>query len=70
MNGTVEYPISRALLTFIEIVEFTCYTQASKHAIWRAAMVDEINAMLKNKAWTLVPYFYLKILLAANEYSE
>jgi hypothetical protein len=33
-------------------------------------MVDEINAMLKNKAWTLVPYFYLKILLAANEYSE
>jgi hypothetical protein len=49
MDGTIKYPIPRALLTVIETTEPTCYTQASKHAIWRAAMVDEINALLKNK---------------------
>jgi len=54
-DGTIKYPIPRALLTAIETTEPTCYTQASKHAIWRAAMADEINALLKNKTWTLVP---------------
>jgi len=54
-DGTIKHPIPRALLTVIETTEPTCYTQASKHAIWRAAMADEINALLKNKTWTLVP---------------
>ncbi|KAI5347766.1 hypothetical protein L3X38_000653 [Prunus dulcis] len=54
-DGTVKYPISRAVLTVIETAKPTCYTQASKHEIWRATMVDEINALLKNNTWTLVP---------------
>jgi hypothetical protein len=54
-DGTIIYPIPRALLTVIETAEPTCYTQASKHEIWCAAMVDEINTLLKNKTWTLVP---------------
>lgn len=54
-DGTVKYPIPRAVLIVIETAEPTCYTQASKHEIWRATMVDEINALLKNNTWTLVP---------------
>jgi hypothetical protein len=54
-DGTIKYPIPRALLTVIETTEPICYTQASKHAIWCAAMTDEINVLLKNKTWTLVP---------------
>lgn len=54
-DGTIKYPIPCALLTIIEAVEPICYTQASKHEVWHAAMVDEINALLKNNTWTLVP---------------
>ncbi|CAL2247575.1 unnamed protein product [Prunus armeniaca] len=42
-NGTVRYPIPRALLN------------ASKHLAWRAAMSEEINALLWNQTGSLVP---------------
>ncbi|PRQ49673.1 putative RNA-directed DNA polymerase [Rosa chinensis] len=54
-DGTVRYPIPRALLTMVDSVEPTCYSQASKKAEWHAAMVDEINALMKNNTWSLVP---------------
>ncbi|PRQ57405.1 putative RNA-directed DNA polymerase [Rosa chinensis] len=53
-DGTVRYPLPRALLTFLETVEPTCYSQASQKAEWRAAMTEEINALLKTNTWTLV----------------
>lgn len=54
-DSTVRHPLPRALLTVIENSEPTCYTEASKQAVWRSAMTEEINALLKNQTWTLVP---------------
>ena len=54
-DGIVRYPIPKALLTMIDSVEPTCYSQASKKVEWRHAMVEEINALLKNDTWSLVP---------------
>ena len=36
-------------------IEPTCFTTANKDPKWRNAMVEEINALLKNKTWSLVP---------------
>ncbi|CAL9000116.1 unnamed protein product [Prunus brigantina] len=54
-DGTVKYPFPRALLTVVEHIEPTCFSQATKHTEWRDAMTEEINALLKNHTWTLVP---------------
>ncbi|CAL9006703.1 unnamed protein product [Prunus brigantina] len=56
-DGIVKYPIPRALLTVVEHTEPTCFSQATKHTEWRDAMTEEINALLKNHTWTLVPSF-------------
>ena len=34
--------------------EPTCFTQASRHSQWRAAMTTEFNALIKNGTWSLV----------------
>ncbi|PRQ57648.1 putative RNA-directed DNA polymerase [Rosa chinensis] len=56
MVPTIRYPIPRALLTLIDSVEPTCYSQASKKAEWRAPMTEEINVFMKNNTWSLVPF--------------
>lgn len=59
LDGTIRYPISRALLTTItsqDDVEPTCYSSASKIAAWREAMNSEFNALLRNGTWQLVPH--------------
>ena len=38
-----------------DLVEPTCFTQANRCPQWRAAMQDEINAMLCTDTWTFVP---------------
>jgi hypothetical protein len=55
-NGTPKYPLPHALTVSIDCpdVEPTCYSSAIKHAVWRDAMADEFNALLKNGTWTLV----------------
>ncbi|XP_019161194.1 PREDICTED: uncharacterized protein LOC109157808 [Ipomoea nil] len=35
--------------------EPTCYTQAVKHGEWRKAMDEELNPLLQNETWCLVP---------------
>jgi hypothetical protein len=35
--------------------EPTCFSQASKHAHWRQAMSNELNALAQNATWDLVP---------------
>ena len=37
-------------------VELTCSTQTSKDPKWRQVMDTEMNALLKNKTWSLVSY--------------
>jgi hypothetical protein len=43
-------------------MEATCYTQAVKDSNWRAAMTEEMNALLKNGpllkngTWSLIPH--------------
>lgn len=54
-DRTTKHPVPQALLSVIENSEPTCYTEASKHAVWRNAMTEEINALLKNETWVLVP---------------
>ncbi|CAL8999019.1 unnamed protein product [Prunus brigantina] len=54
-DGTVRYPLPKALLTTISELEPTCFSQASKSHEWRSAMSEEINALLKNNTWSLVP---------------
>ncbi|XP_060178126.1 uncharacterized mitochondrial protein AtMg00820-like [Lycium barbarum] len=36
--------------------EPSCFTEASKHKEWRAAMASEMDALLRNDTWSLVPY--------------
>ena len=38
------------------LVEPTCFTQASKDPKWRQTMGTEMNVLLNNKTWSLVPY--------------
>ncbi|XP_024178279.1 uncharacterized mitochondrial protein AtMg00810-like [Rosa chinensis] len=54
-DGTVRYPVPRALLSLVELAEPTYYSQASQKSEWHQAMTEEINALLKNNTWTLVP---------------
>jgi hypothetical protein len=54
-DGTVRYPLPRALLSEAAITEPTCFTNAVKVNEWRTAMQTEFNALLKNNTWTLVP---------------
>uniref|UniRef100_A0A2N9FI51 Reverse transcriptase Ty1/copia-type domain-containing protein n=1 Tax=Fagus sylvatica TaxID=28930 RepID=A0A2N9FI51_FAGSY len=58
-DGTVRYPVSKALLAVAEgspvDTEPTCFTSAVKNPVWRAAMNLEFDALLKNQTWQLVP---------------
>ena len=36
--------------------ELTCFSKATKHHQWRAAVTKEISALFRNDAWTLVPH--------------
>ncbi|KAI5336302.1 hypothetical protein L3X38_015569 [Prunus dulcis] len=55
-DGTVRYPLPHGLLSVGVTNEPTCFSQAHKHAEWRSAMTEEINALLKNNTWSLVPH--------------
>lgn len=39
-----------------DIVEPTCFSQAKQFLEWRAAVVDEFNALQRIGTWTLVLY--------------
>jgi len=56
-DGTVWYPLPRALTTSLVSTnpDPTCFSQAVKQEVWRAAMAEEFHALLKNGTWTLVP---------------
>jgi len=54
-DGTVRYPLPRALLFEAAITEHTCFTNAVKVSEWRTAVQTEFNALIKNSTWTLVP---------------
>jgi hypothetical protein len=54
-DGTMRYPLPRALLSEAAITEPTCFTNAVKVSEWRTAMQTEFNALMKNSTWTLVP---------------
>ena len=47
INLTTKHPIPTP-------IEPTCVSQALKEPQWRAAMCDEVNALLKNGTWKLV----------------
>ncbi|XP_021824947.1 uncharacterized protein LOC110765996 [Prunus avium] len=52
-----KYTIPHALLTEATSQhEPTCFSEANKHKHWRAAMNDELNALIHNGTWSLVPY--------------
>ncbi|CAH9063137.1 unnamed protein product [Cuscuta epithymum] len=46
----------------------TCFSEAQKHFIWRAAMADEFNALLSNQTWDLVPWDDLKNVVGYRLY--
>lgn len=54
-DGSIRYPLPHALSVSLTTDEPTCFTQATRKPEWRAAMTEEINALLKNKTWVLVP---------------
>jgi len=56
-DGRVRYP-PQALMASIASNEEepTCFSQASKHPAWRAAMNAEFDALLKNGTWSLVSF--------------
>ncbi|KAI5318258.1 hypothetical protein L3X38_037966 [Prunus dulcis] len=56
-DDTVRYPLPHALAAQItsSLQEPTCFSQDVRFPVWRAAMTNEFNALLKNNTWTLVP---------------
>ena len=52
----VSKPPPKAYFTDLAVLETepTCFTQASKHSQWRAAMTTKFNALIKNGTWSLV----------------
>ena len=44
-----------ALTTIILTKESICFTQASKHPEWHAAITEKFNALVHNGTWSLVP---------------
>ena len=54
---STRHPLPTCLHTVIQNldVEPTCYTEASKFPHWQTAMLDEFNALLKQRTWSLVP---------------
>ena len=53
-----QYPLPTYLMANLATasVEPTCFTQASKDFKWRQVIDTEMNTLLKNKTWSLVPY--------------
>jgi len=56
-HGAPKYPLPHALTFSFSLpdIEPICYSSAAKHAVWRDAMFEEFNALLRNGTWTLVP---------------
>ena len=52
----VSKPPPKAYFTDSAMLETkpTCFTQASKHSQWRAAMTTKFNALIKNGTWSVV----------------
>lgn len=48
-------PVCLQSILHYEVDEPTCYTDASMFPHWRAAMLDEFNAHLKQRTWFFVP---------------
>jgi hypothetical protein len=58
-DGTVRYPIPRALIATSydpSLQEPTCFSTAVKIPEWQNAMQQEFNASLQNQPWSLVPH--------------
>ncbi|CAB4279017.1 unnamed protein product [Prunus armeniaca] len=36
-------------------IELTCYTQASKSPYWQHAILNQFNALLEQRTWSLIP---------------
>ncbi|CAL8121905.1 unnamed protein product [Prunus armeniaca] len=52
-----KYTLPHALLTEADTQhEPTCFSNANKQHHWRTAMNEELNALIKNGIWSLVPY--------------
>jgi hypothetical protein len=49
-DGTVTYSVSR-----VSSSEPSSHVTAMEHPLWRLAMQDEFDALIKNKTWHLVP---------------
>jgi hypothetical protein len=67
-DGTIRYPIPRALLAKANssATEPTCYTSAIKDENWRKAMNVEFDALLKNQTWKLVPSFFAQNIIGCK----
>lgn len=44
----------------------TCFSKVNKIPKWCQAMVEEINAMVVNKTWNMVPYDASKNLIGTE----
>lgn len=57
-DGTITYSA-----VSVPDIEPTSHIAAMKHPLWRQAMIDEFQALIKNKTWHLVsPHANLNII--------
>lgn len=66
IDETMQYPFPHGLLSVGVTNEPIRFSQAQKQAEWPSAITEEINALLKNNTWPLVPHSPYMLQLAVN----
>lgn len=76
MDGTIPWPLafaspSLSLTSLFSLSSFiheepSSFTEASKYLVWHTNMASEIDALLHNRTWQLVPPSYSYNLLGSK----
>ena len=59
-----------ALMSHINDLEPTTYEEASRHQVWKDAMTEEFQSIMKNDVWEVVPRPKGKFVVTSNAFQD